>query len=76
MKVGRAEVGPGQPLLSSRTVRDRSEAQTLAAARKVADVAQRHGLPAVFKCSFDKANRTAERASAALAQAGVRVRHA
>ncbi|HYR20926.1 MAG TPA: 3-deoxy-8-phosphooctulonate synthase [Myxococcales bacterium] len=59
MKVGRAEVGPGQPLLliAGPCVIE-GEAQTLAAARKVADVAQRHGLPAVFKCSFDKANRT------------------
>jgi 2-dehydro-3-deoxyphosphooctonate aldolase (KDO 8-P synthase) len=59
MKVGRAEVGPGHPLLliAGPCVIE-GEAQTLAAARKVADVAQRHGLPAVFKCSFDKANRT------------------
>jgi 2-dehydro-3-deoxyphosphooctonate aldolase (KDO 8-P synthase) len=35
-----------------------SEAATLAAARRVAEIAQKHGLPAVFKCSFDKANRT------------------
>lgn len=27
-------------------------------ARRVADLAQKHGLRAVFKCSFDKANRT------------------
>ena len=59
MKVGRAEVGPGHPLLliAGPCVIE-GEAQTIAAARKVADVAQRHGLPAVFKCSFDKANRT------------------
>jgi 2-dehydro-3-deoxyphosphooctonate aldolase (KDO 8-P synthase) len=59
MKVGRAEVGPGHPLLliAGPCVIE-GEAQTLAAARKVAEVAQRHGLPAVFKCSFDKANRT------------------
>jgi 2-dehydro-3-deoxyphosphooctonate aldolase (KDO 8-P synthase) len=59
MKVGRAEVGPGHPLLliAGPCVIE-GESQTLAAARKVADVAQRHGLPAVFKCSFDKANRT------------------
>jgi 2-dehydro-3-deoxyphosphooctonate aldolase (KDO 8-P synthase) len=59
MKVGRAEVGPGHPLLliAGPCVIE-GEAQTLAAARKVADVAQRCGLPAVFKCSFDKANRT------------------
>jgi 2-dehydro-3-deoxyphosphooctonate aldolase (KDO 8-P synthase) len=59
MKVGRAEVGPGHPLLliAGPCVIE-GEAQTIAAARKVADVAQRNGLPAVFKCSFDKANRT------------------
>jgi len=59
MKVGRAEVGPGHPLLliAGPCVIE-GEAQTIAAARKVADVAQRHGLPALFKCSFDKANRT------------------
>jgi len=59
MRVGRAEVGPGHPLLliAGPCVIE-GEAPTLAAARKVADVAQRQGLPAVFKCSFDKANRT------------------
>ena len=59
MRVGRAEVGPGHPLLliAGPCVIE-SEAQTLAAARRVAEVAQRRGLPAVFKCSFDKANRT------------------
>jgi len=59
MKVGAAQVGPGHPLLliAGPCVIE-GEAQTIAAARKVADVAQRHGLPAVFKCSFDKANRT------------------
>jgi 2-dehydro-3-deoxyphosphooctonate aldolase (KDO 8-P synthase) len=59
MRVGRAEVGPGHPLLliAGPCVIE-GEAPTLAAARRVADVAQRHGLPAVFKCSFDKANRT------------------
>ena len=59
MKVGRAEVGPGHPLLliAGPCVIE-GEAQTLAAARKVAEVAERHGLPALFKCSFDKANRT------------------
>jgi 2-dehydro-3-deoxyphosphooctonate aldolase (KDO 8-P synthase) len=63
MRVGRAEVGPGHPLLliAGPCVIE-GEAQTLAAARKVADVAQRHGLPAVFKCSFDKANRTSGKA--------------
>jgi 2-dehydro-3-deoxyphosphooctonate aldolase (KDO 8-P synthase) len=35
-----------------------SEEFTLRHARKVAEVAQKHGMAAVFKCSFDKANRT------------------
>jgi 2-dehydro-3-deoxyphosphooctonate aldolase (KDO 8-P synthase) len=62
MKVGRAEVGPGHPLLliAGPCVIE-GEAQTLAAARKVAEVAQRQGLPAVFKSSFDKANRTSSK---------------
>ena len=59
MKVGPIEVGAGHPLLliAGPCVIE-SEARTLAAARLVADAAQRHGLPTVFKCSFDKANRT------------------
>ncbi len=31
---------------------------TLRHARRVAEIAARHGVPVVFKCSFDKANRT------------------
>jgi 2-dehydro-3-deoxyphosphooctonate aldolase (KDO 8-P synthase) len=31
---------------------------TLRHARKVAEIAQKHGVQALFKCSFDKANRT------------------
>ena len=31
---------------------------TLRHARRVAEIAQKHGVAAVFKCSFDKANRT------------------
>lgn len=59
MKIGRIEVGEGHRLLliAGPCVIE-GEAQTLAAARRVADVSQRHGLPAVFKCSFDKANRS------------------
>jgi 2-dehydro-3-deoxyphosphooctonate aldolase (KDO 8-P synthase) len=34
---------------------------TLRHARRVAEIAQKHGVPAVFKCSFDKANRTSGR---------------
>jgi 2-dehydro-3-deoxyphosphooctonate aldolase (KDO 8-P synthase) len=59
MRIGNIQVGEGHPLLliAGPCVIE-GEAQTLAAARRVADVAQKHGLPAVFKCSFDKANRT------------------
>ena len=31
---------------------------TLRHARRVAEIARKHGVPVVFKCSFDKANRT------------------
>ena len=62
MRIAKHEVGEGQPLLliAGPCVIE-GEAQTLAAARRVAEIAQRHGLPAVFKCSFDKANRTSGR---------------
>jgi 2-dehydro-3-deoxyphosphooctonate aldolase (KDO 8-P synthase) len=59
VKIGALQVGDGRPLLliAGPCVIE-SEGATLSAARKVADVSQRHGVPAVFKCSFDKANRT------------------
>ena len=59
MKVGAIEVGPGKPLLliAGPCVIESEEA-TVRAARRVAEASQRHGVPAVFKCSFDKANRT------------------
>ncbi|TMA27926.1 MAG: 3-deoxy-8-phosphooctulonate synthase [Deltaproteobacteria bacterium] len=53
--------GGGQLLLIAGPCVIESEAATVAAARRVATVAQKHGLPAVFKCSFDKANRTSAR---------------
>jgi 2-dehydro-3-deoxyphosphooctonate aldolase (KDO 8-P synthase) len=53
--------GGGQLLLIAGPCVIESEAATVAAARRVAAVAQKHGLPAVFKCSFDKANRTSAR---------------
>jgi 2-dehydro-3-deoxyphosphooctonate aldolase (KDO 8-P synthase) len=57
--VGGHEVGDGRPLLliAGPCVIE-SEAQALAHARRVKALAGRHGLPAVFKASFDKANRT------------------
>lgn len=35
-----------------------SEAQVMATAREVKRVSEKYGVPAIFKCSFDKANRT------------------
>ena len=59
MKIGAIAVGAGQPLLViAGPCIIESEASTLAAARRLADLSQRLGVPAVFKSSFDKANRT------------------
>ena len=60
--VGGHEVGDGRPLLliAGPCVIE-SEAQALSHAREVKDLAGRHGIPAVFKASFDKANRTSVR---------------
>ena len=59
MRVGGREVGEGHPLLliAGPCVIESEEA-TLRAARRVAEAGQKHGVPIVFKCSFDKANRT------------------
>src|SRR5512134_4198933 len=53
------EVGDGRRLLlvAGPCVME-SEAHALAHARKVKALAARHGLPVVFKASFDKANRS------------------
>lgn len=58
-RIGGHEVGDGRPLLliAGPCVLE-SEAHGLAHARRVRDLAARHGLPVVFKASFDKANRT------------------
>jgi 2-dehydro-3-deoxyphosphooctonate aldolase (KDO 8-P synthase) len=58
-RIGGHEVGDGRPLLliAGPCVME-SEAQALSHARKVKDLAKRHGLPVVFKASFDKANRS------------------
>src|SRR5919197_1099849 len=60
--VGGHEVGDGRPLLliAGPCVLE-SEAQALAHARRVKALAARHGVPALFKASFDKANRTSVR---------------
>ena len=60
--IGGHRVGDGQPLLliAGPCVLE-SEAQALSHARRVKELAARHGLPAIFKASFDKANRTSGR---------------
>jgi 2-dehydro-3-deoxyphosphooctonate aldolase (KDO 8-P synthase) len=62
MKIGDIAVGHGEPLLliAGPCVIE-GETETVAAARRVAEVSQRAGVPAVFKCSFDKANRTSHK---------------
>ncbi len=61
-RFGGHEVGDGQPLLliAGPCVIE-SEAQALSHARRVKELAARHGLPAIFKASFDKANRSSGR---------------
>src|SRR5574338_290689 len=58
-RVGGHPVGDGQKLLliAGPCVME-SEAHALAHARQVKALAERHGVPAVFKASFDKANRS------------------
>src|SRR5574338_1258543 len=58
-RVGGHPVGDGQKLLliAGPCVME-SEAHALAHARRVKALAERHGLPVVFKASFDKANRS------------------
>jgi 2-dehydro-3-deoxyphosphooctonate aldolase (KDO 8-P synthase) len=58
-RIGGHPVGDGQKLLliAGPCVME-SEAHALAHARKVQALAGRHGIPAVFKASFDKANRS------------------
>ena len=58
-RVGGHLVGDGQKLLliAGPCVME-GEAHALAHARKVKALAERHGVPAVFKASFDKANRS------------------
>ncbi len=58
-RVGGHEVGDGRRLLliAGPCVIE-SEAQLVSNARRVKALAEKHGLPVVFKASFDKANRT------------------
>ena len=59
MKIGQIPLGDGAPLvlIAGLNVIE-NEKDTLAVARMLRDVAERHDLPLVFKASFDKANRT------------------
>lgn len=50
--------GGGQLLLIAGPCVIEGEEFALRHARRIADIAQKQGVPAVFKCSFDKANRT------------------
>src|SRR5512136_30639 len=58
-RIGGYEVGDGKPLLliAGPCVLE-NEAHALRHARKVKALAEKHGLPVVFKASFDKANRS------------------
>jgi 2-dehydro-3-deoxyphosphooctonate aldolase (KDO 8-P synthase) len=59
VRIGPHTLGPGSPLvLIAGPCVIESEPQALAHARKVKALAERHGVPVVFKASFDKANRT------------------
>jgi 2-dehydro-3-deoxyphosphooctonate aldolase (KDO 8-P synthase) len=62
MQIRDVPVGPGAPLLliSGLNVLESLDG-ALACAEGVAALADRHGLPAVFKASFDKANRSSRR---------------
>jgi 2-dehydro-3-deoxyphosphooctonate aldolase (KDO 8-P synthase) len=61
MRIGDVRVGNGEPLalISGLNVIESGEA-TLDCALAVQGVADRHGLPVVFKASFDKANRSSQ----------------
>jgi len=74
-RIGGHEVGDGRPLLliAGPCVIE-SEAQALSHARRVKDLAARHGLPVVFKASFDKANRSSGKSFRGVGmEAGLRV---
>jgi 2-dehydro-3-deoxyphosphooctonate aldolase (KDO 8-P synthase) len=59
MQIGGIPIGDGAPLVlvSGLNVLER-EAAAIECARTVQQIARRHGLPLVFKASFDKANRS------------------
>jgi 2-dehydro-3-deoxyphosphooctonate aldolase (KDO 8-P synthase) len=62
VKIDRIPLGDGAPLvlIAGLNVIE-NEKDTLAVARVVRDIAERHELPVVFKASFDKANRSSYR---------------
>ena len=62
MRIGRIPLGEGAPLvlIGGLNVIE-SESATLDAGERVRTLAARHGLPLVFKASFDKANRSSLR---------------
>ena len=59
MQIGEISIGHGAPLvlISGLNVLER-KAAAIECARVTRDLAQRHGLPLIFKASFDKANRS------------------
>ncbi len=63
IRLGGHPVGPGQPLLiiAGPDIIE-SEEHALRHARLLADLTRAKGLPFIFKCSFDKANRTSNTA--------------
>src|SRR5262245_4470234 len=62
MRVGEIAIGRGEPLvlISGLNVLESLDA-ALECAEAVQGVADRHGLPVIFKASFDKANRSSQR---------------
>jgi len=59
MRIGDIPIGAGAPLalISGLNVLE-SEAAALELAGRISSISERHGLPLIFKASFDKANRT------------------
>ncbi len=60
VKVGDAIFGGPQLVLIAGPCVIESEDSCLRHAERIAQIAKRAGFPYVFKCSFDKANRTSE----------------
>lgn len=59
VRIASIEIGGGAPLalIAGLNVLE-DEAGALDSARKIAEIASRHGFPLIFKASFDKANRS------------------